>query len=289
MELLRNHVVIEPSKPVYLCSRTIDGATYFSHQWYCQRASHRYKVVPGFACALKTRLCEPAQKRNSAGVPLRRLLGAMFCTDAALLDRVVVALCTAYAQQHALAPQYAAASGLRKLYVEIGHDDEFAILFRAAAHHRYRASPPGYANDGPSRTLVVAIYQQLQLPFGFSGYYPFPLHRFPELAIDHLIGVPSRNGYSTVWYHSAPSDMFLAHCSVWCNVLWRSPGVMEVLCAASELHRLIVFWFYYYQFLSTPLHDAHGRVILRTPNVIARRVCNKVMEAYLRCAIVCTE
>jgi hypothetical protein len=237
MQLLLAHKVREPDTPVRLCLASTDGAAYFSSRWSCCDMGHM--AVPGIGALVRIR---------GDGTHVRELVGALFATCVALVDRIVIRMAVDYVHVYATAPQYAAANAISCLLRCCGKGKESRVL-HCAIVHRYVIPGHPYIYNGPRPLLVAAIYQQLQLPFAWSGYYPYPLHRFPVLDIRFGFTATNWSGDSYT-YLSGAFDLLNAQVLVWLCVYWCMGPARVGFRRISHLHRQIEVLAWRYTHLS---------------------------------------
>ena len=151
-----------------------DGASFFTrHFGYCPGD---LPALPDFATTL----------RKLAVHSSFNLIGALFGFQVHLVDRVMVALCAAIALEEGINPHIAAERGIVRVidWLAAGDYDDYLRLVVFGIITRY--GDPSYHRPGfrPNMLFIVAIFQQLQLPFAmgyFCGGVPVPLHHYPML------------------------------------------------------------------------------------------------------------
>ena len=234
------------------------------------------RTVPGLSTLLRKQ-----RDFDGVGIDLFQLIGELYCADPMFMDRVVVALALCYVRELRAAPQYAATEALARLTYVVGKHTVYQQDLAAALLHRYATSGEEYYNfTSPHPSLVIAIYQQLQLPFRWYYHdYPVPLHFFPEL--DVRPGVV-RN--TRIFSRARERDCMEAKVTVWLSVLrwWTNvecpdglAKFMDVFNKISIFHRVLVL-----------CHASSWH--LTAPGAISKAT-NKMMEIKLRYSLLCSE
>lgn len=172
-----------------------------------------------------------------------QLVGALFQFGGGILDRVMVHTACRYVTEEHEGAVRACVMAVNAVCDTAPIDDWYATLLVYALRRRYYNS----TKLGPDSAFVVAVYQQLQLPFSTGERvdgYPLPLHRYPKLRCGHYVRVTSKRN-PRLFVQATPHDLLIADITVWLGVLMSTDSLEEQeamlmqFCALSSVHQFI--------------------------------------------------